>query len=247
MSSAHPVRDSPGDMPATLPAVVTRDYTLHSRRLTIAEFDGSAAADGVANEIAAQHGEVTSIAFEDGDTVLDIGAHVGVVSIWLAKLFPAVRIIALEPMPEVFGLLVRNLAANAVGNVLPLNLAVTGDGRPVHLVSNPWTNSGGSTAQLRNMSLPGHLHRRCPSVTLDELFDRFAIETCPLLKIDCEGSEYEILHASDRLGRIDHVRGEFHENDFLRDKGYSAQRLARYLAARVRGTVTYTYCEMANL
>jgi FkbM family methyltransferase len=250
MESRHadgaPDPDGAADPAARLPDVITRTYTLGSTPITIAEFDGSLAADGIAHEIATSTSYLDAPRLRDGDTVVDIGAHVGVVALWLAKRFPGVRIIALEPMPEVFDLLVRNIRRNGVDNVVPLNLAVTGDGRTIRLVSNPWTNSGGSTTQLRNLDLPGHAHRACRSITLDELFARFGLSCCPLLKIDCEGSEYEICYSSDSLEKVGDVIGEFHENDFLRAKGYSARALARDLVTRIQGTVSYTSCDMAN-
>src|SRR4030095_15337322 len=47
--------------------------------------------------------------FREGDILVDIGAHVGVMSIYLAKKYPFIRIYALEPDPVNYACLIRNL------------------------------------------------------------------------------------------------------------------------------------------
>ena len=49
-----------------------------------------------------------------------------------------------------------------------------------------------------------------PSLSLDEIFTKYAIERCKLLKIDCEGAEFEILSRTKVLDRVEHLRGEIH-------------------------------------
>jgi hypothetical protein len=53
------------------------------------------------------------------------------------------------------------------------------------------------------------------SITLDDIFARSLApgQRCRLLKIDCEGVEYEFL-PSPLLGRVDFLAGEFHEDVF---------------------------------
>jgi hypothetical protein len=50
------------------------------------------------------------------------------------------------------------------------------------------------------------------SITLKDLFDKQGIERCNLLKLDCEGSEYEILYTlpSAYYSRIDTIVMEYH-------------------------------------
>ncbi|MBW3561546.1 MAG: FkbM family methyltransferase [Actinobacteria bacterium] len=186
-----------------------------------------------------------SFPISPGDVLLDIGAHVGVVSAWLAQRYPYAFIVACEPFPDTFNLLTENLVANRVTNVLPLNLALSGDGRFVDLISHPWSNSGGSTAQLADMNLRDHIKSRVISWTLDELLYRLHITQCTLLKIDCEGSEYEILLSSRQLSRIKMVRGELHINSRLRVQGYSPERLMSHLNA-YGIDASFMRCEMAE-
>ena len=51
-----------------------------------------------------------------------------------------------------------------------------------------------------------------PSLTLQNIFDKHKINKLKLLKIDCEGSEYEILYnaLTNTLSNIQYLQGEFH-------------------------------------
>jgi hypothetical protein len=71
----------------------------------------------------------------------------------------------------------------------------------------------------------GHTTFEVPSTTLDRVFEENGIVRCRLLKIDCEGSEHEVLSTCTVLGRVDYLRGEFHINEYLREKGYSTEKL----------------------
>lgn len=57
-------------------------------------------------------------------SILDLGANVGYTAIDLAYLFPLSVIVALEPVPENFDILVRNLEIAEVKNVIPLKAAI---------------------------------------------------------------------------------------------------------------------------
>ena len=159
--------------------------------------------------------DLDSIPFEAGDVVLDIGAHVGVVSIYLAKRHPEIEIIAFEPVTENYLQLLKNRVANQVTNVSAHNQAVTGDGRQVCLGGDFHENTGGiSILKARtgtsDASADGYV-RTSASMRLKAIFDEYGLERVKLLKIDCEGAEYEIFRAEpELLSRVDYLRGEFH-------------------------------------
>lgn len=147
------------------------------------------------------------IAFEDGDVVIDIGAHVGIVGIYLAKRYPFLKVYAYEPDKENYKRLVRNIEANEVA-VMAVNKAVTGDGRLVSMGGDRASNSGGRSIYTETQET-----EPIESVTLADIFTAREIDRCRLLKIDCEGAEYEVLEAGESLlDRVDHLRGEFHIN-----------------------------------
>lgn len=187
--------------------------------------------------------DLDSIPFEAGDTVLDVGAQVGLVSLYLGKKHPEINIIAYEPVPENFARLVRNLANNGVKNVTAVNKAVTGDGRQIALTVNLQSNSGGASAFTSpDASCQSVM---VESVTLGDILSRH--EKIKLLKIDVEGAEYEIFGSlNGELGKIQNIRGEFHINDVLRRFGYDPGILIERLETALPGKVTVSVCPISE-
>ena len=172
------------------------------------------------------------IPFEDGDVVLDLGAHVGVVSIYLAKLYPGIKVFAFEPVPENYERLVRNIEANGVqDSVTAIEMAVTGDGRTLTLWGNLGENSGGASALVPGGGEEYHV----PSCTLEEIFQQYIPERCKLLKMDIEGAEYEVMAASNNLlKRVDYLALEIHTNKLLDSRHQTANGLKNLCAAYVK-------------
>lgn len=154
----------------------------------------------------------------DGGRIVDIGAQVGIVSCYLAKRYPTALVEAYEPITANYQRLVRNIEANGV-TVAAHNLAVTADGRDIVLHGDLATNSGGAS-----MYADGGTEYRAASVSIDDLLSR----PVALLKIDCEGAEYEILNRAMETGMLKNVaaiRGEFHNVEANRET------VAAFLAA----------------
>jgi FkbM family methyltransferase len=229
------------------PGVVLRELRVGGERLLLGDVDGSVAAEVVAGEIGHGAYDFGDIELSPGDTVLDVGAHIGIVSIYLAKRFPDVRILSFEAMPRVFALLTANLKRNKVHNVTAYNLAVTGDGRDLALQSHPGSNTGGGSAWVADHALAGHDQVTIPSLTLDRILEQHGVERCPLLKIDIEGGEYDVLYNAKLLARVANIRGEFHENEFLTAQGHSMDALGAYCDGVIgAGHTIFTRCYPAD-
>lgn len=167
--------------------------------------------------------------------MLEIGAHVGVVAMALARKY-GVKVLAFEPMPENARALSENITVNRLaGLITVVPEAVTADGRTIRMIGNLTDNSGGATACLGDMYPPGCAgHDNIPSVAINDIFSRYFPEgRIKLVKIDCEGSEHEILNAisPENLERIENLRGEFHINSRLEQQGYSVERTFARCAA----------------
>lgn len=181
----------------------------------------------VADEMNCDDYAFSRIAFRPGDVVVDVGAHVGVVSIWLARRYPRIKVVAIEPEPTNLAYLRANVAANRVDNVIIIPKAVTADGRGVQ-IARPPINSGG--AGLYYDKVEGYATSHVASTTLDEIFAEHVPGRCRLLKIDCEGAEHEILPATQVLTRVDWLAGEFHINRRLTAQGFSNEALVDHVA-----------------
>jgi FkbM family methyltransferase len=196
--------------------------------LEIEEFTQSQALGFILAELDADAYGLDRIPFKPRDVVIDIGGHVGLFALYLARLHPGIAIYSFEPEARNFRHLAANIARNKALNVFAFNLAVTADGRPFELYRPP-DNSGAANGYARNHAV--HPRSLTPSVTLDEVFDRFVPRRCKLLKMDCEGAEHEILPASKAaLARVDWFSAEFHINEPLRQAGHSNEGLEAVVA-----------------
>lgn len=86
-----------------------------------------------------------SIDFKDGDVVIDIGGNIGMISIYLAKKYPFLKIYAFEPVKQNYENFLKNIELNNINKdiIKVFNLAITKDRRDVILTS-PFNNSGAS-------------------------------------------------------------------------------------------------------
>ncbi len=168
---------------------------------------------------------------QDRWTVVDIGAGIGDFSIYAAFKKPNTTVYAFEPFPESYQLLIHNLAANDINNVLPFQEAV-------------WSQSGNLTLDLSGGE-PLQITSRgadfdsndvnfitVKAITLEDVLLGQGMKRVDLLKLDCEGAEYDILMKAPSavLARIDRIVMEYHDVSeechhqrlipFLEDAGY---------------------------
>jgi FkbM family methyltransferase len=166
--------------------------------------------------------------FREGDTLIDIGAHLGVVAISLAKRFPYLMIYAVEPNPMNYACLKLNIELNGVANVIPLNKAVSGDGRK-RLLYMDASDNGWSTVDSKMASTRHVLNTaEVDTLTLDQLFHQYQIAHCRALKITAPGAIQESLCGFMRTGTVDLLCGEVDFGDCSRVQLEAASwRIAR--------------------
>jgi FkbM family methyltransferase len=119
-------------------------------------------------------------------TIIDIGGHIGTFSIPMAKKYPNSNIYVFEPFKENFDILSKNISQNGLEHIHPEMKAISGKKGTVSLnVSS--TNTGGHSILYETVnSIP------VETITLADVFESNQIGNCDLLKMDCEGAEYEI-------------------------------------------------------
>ena len=184
-------------------------YKLTHNNIPLTFFDVSTSAPWIINEIFFQNSyNLDHIQLSPGDIVIDIGANIGILSIYLALKFQ-VKVLAFEPLPSNYAYLKKNIEENKAYTVYPFPLAVTGDGRFLELRCMT-ENLGGANAYVTNEQ--PFMTAQASSITLQHIFDSFSLDKVKLLKIDCEGGEYEIFQSTPQkyLKRIEYLIGEFH-------------------------------------
>jgi len=201
-----------------------------------------------------------------GDTVVDIGANIGMFALWAEPQIPRGRLICVEPNPRVLECLRLNISRNNLRNVEVVPAAAGSKDGTMELVCHPgWEALAYSTSVdapwFFNKSRAGRVVRwmmqrlrrqshqmaaqkpfAVPQKPLARIMDEHAIAKINFLKVDCEGSEYEILRSLDAAhwARIERVVIEYHE--FGRDRSH--RELVKLLAdngfevERVRSLLT---------
>ena len=130
---------------------------------------------------------------------VDIGCNVGGASYaaWLAG--SRVRFGHTKPVPTNYAIGRQNIGRLA--GARSRNAAVVGAGRPKNM---------GFPVGNDSFFLPDHPLVHVETMTLDEILVAIG-KPVRFLKIDCEGSEWEILYTCTKLDQIREIKGEFHE------------------------------------
>lgn len=137
-------------------------------------------------------------------SVLDLGANVGLVTLFLAERLPGARFVCVEASPKTFALLEENLRRNAA-DAIAINAAAVGEPGRFHV--QPGVRPG-----LDRVSTgPGQSGAEIEGLTVPQLLGRAGLERVDLMKIDIEGGEVELLeHAAEWAPRVGAVLLEVH-------------------------------------
>ena len=177
-----------------------------------------------------------------GDAFCDIGANIGYYSLLASRAVgPRGVVIAVDPSPPIFAILLENLAFNGARNVRTVQAAVAAQAGKIALYRGPSWNSGMTT------TLAEHGFKATDEVDalpLEEILRPDEIARLRLIKIDVEGAEAPILESL--LGRIADFPPEMEiiaELAFAENASQSAilQRLVERFAA-----AGYSAFEMPN-
>lgn len=135
--------------------------------------------------------------------IIDCGANIGLAVIYWKRQYPAARIVAFEPDPNVFEALAWNCKQLEIEDVQLLNKAVWNqegelsfcpDGADAGHLAYQDLNAAQSSMQVGTLRLRDYLN-----------------EEIDLLKLDIEGAEIEVLRdCQDLLHNVNHLFVEYH-------------------------------------
>lgn len=135
--------------------------------------------------------------------IVDAGAHIGLSSVFFASKYPNATVLALEPEPSNFELLLKNV--RDYPNIKPLQVGLWS--RCTHLRIQ---DSGVSTWSFRVAEDPSGTG--IPAVGIGKLLQDFGNSEIDVLKIDIEGSEVEVLSCADAwMNRVKTLIIELHD------------------------------------
>jgi FkbM family methyltransferase len=134
------------------------------------------------------------------ETLVDLGANIGLTSLWLAKHYPIKRVIAVEASPE---------------NARLVNINLSQNGVPVEVIA--------AAVGPRDGTVRFNLHKdsnlgsfdpsgtEVPMISMASVLGRLPERAVDLVKMDIEGGEQELLDGElDWLGKVKAIIAEFH-------------------------------------
>jgi FkbM family methyltransferase len=144
-------------------------------------------------------------------TIIDIGANAGYFTLFAADKFRQAHIFSFEPVPVNYILLQRNRDLNKTRDINCFALAVAGQAGEMTL-SFDALDSFTTSATMFTHEDSREDYLKVPCTSLQKILDKHNIEKCDLLKMDCEGAEYDILYNApvESLRRIDQIALEVH-------------------------------------
>ena len=159
---------------------------------------------------------------------LDVGAHIGGVTVMLGLDQPDLRVVAVEALPENVEVLTRNVAANGLAErVTVVGGAATNASESVAIAygteADPFERMHRFIGGALWQDTPAARTVACPPISLSAIVAEYG--PLALLKIDCEGCEWSFLD-DPAVGEVAVIVGEYHPR-----AGYGPGRLRELLEA----------------
>jgi FkbM family methyltransferase len=132
---------------------------------------------------------------KNGDTFIDIGANIGLMSIYASTIVgDSGKVIAFEPNPQTYNILLENIAINKLTNIETHAVAI-GDKKETSIIYDNWESNRGS-ASLIKPTQSGNSYE----IAVCKLTDCIDIkQNITLIKIDVEGYELNVLQGAHEI------------------------------------------------
>ena len=159
----------------------------------------------------------------ENDTVIDIGANIGIYAIPLAKRVK--KVIAVEPHPKTFEMLEKSIRLNNLKNIIPIKKAISNTGKKVlfNLSVRPMESGIASSNEMDSTI-------EVDSIDLDSMLS--TENKVNWLIIDVEGLELSVLSGARNILRKFHpkilieVQNYDKVKEMLINEGYSIEHLS---------------------
>jgi len=168
------------------------------------------------------------------DVVIDIGAHIGYFTVFASKQAVQGKIYSFEPSSNSFKILKKNISINNLKNVFAENLGVLKNSGHATLFVN---ENYAITNSIFKNDKPEFSKEDISIISIPDIVKKYQINKIDFLKLDCEGSEYEIILnlPKDVLKKIVKISVEVHSNienyqfndlyDFLKANNFEVQKI----------------------
>lgn len=150
----------------------------------------------------------------DKSNVIDVGGHIGMFSIFYSSLHPNSNIYIFEPNPDNFEQIICNIKLNNIRNIMAFNFALSNKTEKKVFYNNA-INNGGNSFYNHLINKKDQVKSYVETVSINKFLYSKKINKIDLIKLDCEGAEYEILDTlkNNKTISINQIVGEYHNID----------------------------------
>ena len=181
-----------------------------------------------------------SLATNPAPFIIDVGANTGLFIIRMKQLYPNAKVAGYEPLPSNFLQLKRSIELSRLDDVEIFMQGVGSTPRIEKLYIHPKNIGGHSIFQSQ---AEGSKYIEVDLIDVEGLLRSTNGRTCNLLKLDCEGAEFEIImsireHLASRIENIvfEAMPSLYNVNELIKHLEDIGYRLGRhkdlYLATR---------------
>ena len=143
------------------------------------------------------------------DVIIDCGANIGLSTLYFLKKYPSAKIFSVEPEQSNYHLLLKN--THSYVNVVPIKSAIWKDNKALNIIDD---GSGHASFQVAEKLEMVAGIEQIEAITLSTLMQNYNLKYIDLLKIDIEGSEFEIFDSNkfNWNSYVDTLAIEIHES-----------------------------------
>lgn len=172
-----------------------------------------------------------------GDVVIDAGAHIGLFTMKASKLVGSKGlVIAVEPHPENYRMLLTNIKINSLKNVVAIKTALGNkEGFTELFLSDRRSTGGHSIVKHYPHSV------KVPIITLDQLVKKLSLLHVDFIKLDVESAEYMVLQGTEKTLTSNKVHLSIEtgkNNEIITRNGIMFLKKSGYYSKEIRG-ITY--------
>jgi len=137
----------------------------------------------------------------DDSVFLDVGANIGYHSLYIASLNPKVTTICFEPHPKICQLLIQNVLINNFTNIIVHNQAVGNATQTLDFYMQTQSSYNMGLSSIFYDKYIGDDYEKISVnvVTLDSFLNEQLKSKVRVIKIDVQGSEYQVLQGAVNL------------------------------------------------
>ena len=189
-----------------------------------------------------------------GDVFFDIGANIGIYSLYASTIHSELNVYSFEPDVFSFPKLVKNLQTNALIKCKPMCVALSDSGSLAQFfcgLTTPGAGAGSLGVPYPGFGRDGSASYLILSQSLDELASKYQIPIPKYMKIDVDGHEHAILKGAASMLKNEKLRsvmleievfdGSTEVIDLMKGYGFSVAEISKWAEYLVSGGVVRNY------